>query len=465
MGNINSFLLLRGKIYYFNFWLPKDIRGFFGNTDCIRRTLKTSNKKEAAQKARHLSVQLEHLFSRARSGMHSELEIKKWVREFFQLRFWVYETYSAAGGFKGCGLQERKGGYEDWEAIAKKDLVQGNIDRIGEDAESWLQIRKIDLDKASLEFGLFCRELLKAEIQFYRILQRRAEGDYGDLYSDLESKNDFIPALKQNQKFNDNFSATTHPVENREFKVLKDVESSNHILAATTSPSADNVVRLDEAIEKYFAGYKADNRVIIKSLDEFEAICRLFLEIVGNIEVREINDDIITTFIQKLSKIPKNRNKNPQWRNFSALELSSMNLPTNALMSETTINKYIQRVSSLLNYCCKRRRWIDYNPAEGRKYTKVFGKKGKKDKRRVSYTQEELQKMINELARFKVSGILESSPEKFYIPLIALYGGMRLQEICQLYLNDIYQKDDIWVFDINEKSPDKSLKTDRKSVV
>ena len=36
---------------------------------------------------------------------------------------------------------------------------------------------------------------------------------------------------------------------------------------------------------------------------------------------------------------------------------------------------------------------------------------------------------------------------------------MRLQEILQLYLEDIYEQDGIWIFDLNTNHTDKSLKT------
>ena len=45
--------------------------------------------------------------------------------------------------------------------------------------------------------------------------------------------------------------------------------------------------------------------------------------------------------------------------------------------------------------------------------------------------------------------------EKFWLPLIALYSGMRQEEICQLQLEDLRQVEGHWVFDINARPPRK----------
>ena len=40
--------------------------------------------------------------------------------------------------------------------------------------------------------------------------------------------------------------------------------------------------------------------------------------------------------------------------------------------------------------------------------------------------------------------------EKFWLPLIAVFSGMRQEEICQLRLEDVRQAEGIWVFDLRE---------------
>ena len=54
------------------------------------------------------------------------------------------------------------------------------------------------------------------------------------------------------------------------------------------------------------------------------------------------------------------------------------------------------------------------------------------------------------------------SPCKFvfyWVGILGLFHGTRLQETAQLYINDIYPLDKIWVIDINDNTKDKKLKT------
>ena len=54
-------------------------------------------------------------------------------------------------------------------------------------------------------------------------------------------------------------------------------------------------------------------------------------------------------------------------------------------------------------------------------------------------------------------------PFEYWLPLIGLYAGCRIGEASQLHLSDIRQVSGVWVFDLNENTPDKKLKTDATS--
>ena len=58
-------------------------------------------------------------------------------------------------------------------------------------------------------------------------------------------------------------------------------------------------------------------------------------------------------------------------------------------------------------------------------------------------------------------------PENFWIPLLALYTGARLEEICQLLLTDIVERNGIWCLDIKQSdAPElKSVKNSEQRIV
>jgi integrase len=89
------------------------------------------------------------------------------------------------------------------------------------------------------------------------------------------------------------------------------------------------------------------------------------------------------------------------------------------------------------------------NPAEGLQ----LDIRKRADEERKAYDLEDIKKIIQHLPS-------KDSAEsyKFWVPMIAMYTGMRLGEICQLQIDDIKQVEGIWCFDINN-SAGKSLKT------
>jgi integrase len=117
-------------------------------------------------------------------------------------------------------------------------------------------------------------------------------------------------------------------------------------------------------------------------------------------------------------------------------------------LTVTTINKYIRRLSGFFNYAV-RNGYMLVNPAEGMK----IKTQQRADQEREAYTIEDLQKL------FDADGFKRGKHSYCrWAPLIALYSGCRLEEICQLHLDDIRQEEGVWVFDINDKN-EKRLKT------
>jgi len=73
------------------------------------------------------------------------------------------------------------------------------------------------------------------------------------------------------------------------------------------------------------------------------------------------------------------------------------------------------------------------------------------DEERKAYDLQDLRAISRNLPKDS------SKPEKLYVPMICMLSGMRLDEACQLYREDIIQVDGLWCFDVND-CKDKKLK-------
>ena len=55
--------------------------------------------------------------------------------------------------------------------------------------------------------------------------------------------------------------------------------------------------------------------------------------------------------------------------------------------------------------------------------------------------------------------IIPIESHKYWVTLIEIHAGLGVQEILHPYLEDSYERDGIWLFDLNTNLPNKRLKT------
>jgi len=115
---------------------------------------------------------------------------------------------------------------------------------------------------------------------------------------------------------------------------------------------------------------------------------------------------------------------------------------------ERTCNTHLVHLSSMLR-CAVRLNISQRNCAEGLLLTIS----GRHDSERKRFNIDDLQ------AIFATIPLKAGEESNLWIPLIALYSGLRKEEICQLVRTDIRQEDGVWIFDINNKG-EKTTKTE-----
>lgn len=85
----------------------------------------------------------------------------------------------------------------------------------------------------------------------------------------------------------------------------------------------------------------------------------------------------------------------------------------------------------------------------------------RKGVKREGFSVGELQALLGDTQRFIQA--TEGVPSRFWCPWIALYSGMRLEEICQLHLSDIRKINGVYCFSINEENTQSSFSKHVKS--
>lgn len=121
---------------------------------------------------------------------------------------------------------------------------------------------------------------------------------------------------------------------------------------------------------------------------------------------------------------------------------------TNTLVNKTGVVKNFLR-------WCEESNFIDI---DFEKPFKSIKKSRTNKKNRVGYTPDELNRLFN--SKQYTQGT-HKNPARHWVLLIALFTGARLNEICQLHKDNIVKDSlsNIWYFDFNDYSDDRSKKT------
>lgn len=202
-----------------------------------------------------------------------------------------------------------------------------------------------------------------------------------------------------------------------------------------------------------------------RTKDQYTTWTDRFLAIIGDKPIDQYTKADGRKFRDIVSSLPKNMEK---YKDLKGLSLESIPKKAKALglepMSRSNVNKYIIGVSALWRWIHKNYDEEPSNPLNGMEY-KI---KANPRKERDPFTSEELT-TIFKAPVFTGSKSYKSwsrpgeyvmdDSYRYWIPLIGLFTGMRLGEICQMSVEDVCEEDGIHYFDIHKRREGMSLKT------
>jgi hypothetical protein len=223
----------------------------------------------------------------------------------------------------------------------------------------------------------------------------------------------------QTQQYQTIVHTPPHPFEVTEtgYPNNRGNHSHHELHREAISPTPDchltkNLIKLSNLIEQYIACQDVENSWQDKTRDENKAIFETLVEIVGDIDLDKIDHQTADTYRATLKRLPPNMKKVPKYRGKSVGQILALK-PKHTL-SDTSVNKYMRRISALFNWAVDRE-LVTKNYFR----RKPIQESRRANEKRDMLTADDLAALFNP-ERFHAEA---DQPFKFWTPLIALYTG------------------------------------------
>lgn len=412
----STHLFKQGHIFYFRMSIPEDLRNTLGQTE-YRYSLRTGYLRTARIKANKMSAMVHSCFQQLREGSEEmgvtdkqiQASIRTWLKELIEsveqdrLKITKPKAHEQ--------LEHEEETLYDFEVQYKKALATGDYDFVRYSALSLCEEDGLDCPPDSMEFRKLSREIMKMYIKFYRWQQETLWGEYPELGKDIT------------------LSQPSEPEER-----------------------LDEGPLLSECLERY-----VEYKVTSGSWTEFNStknmrpILNKLIEVIGDLPVRSITKEHVRDFRDLIMKLPKHHTVSPVFRDLSLREAVMKNEEEgHSTINTRTMNSYFIKIGGFI-------RWMTdegyLREPELDKALTVMKVKKNTGSARAKITPEDLQKLFSSEPYMKLT-----KPHQFWVPLLGMFTGARLEELCQLHLEDIQEREGIWVLSINDKG-EKGVKT------
>lgn len=400
------------KYYYFRARIPKDLISHF-DTKVISRSLFTTSYNIARSNTKLWLYHFEKLISVIRMASFNKQLVQTYINKFLTATLESLENERLQRDKPNNNLMDQLDIYPDMIKGYQNALSEGEYELVEPEMIDFMNDTNVKIYKNTDEYKYLARELIKARIDILAIEDKRAKGDYS-LYDKF---------IKQNTPQTINQTQTNDLT----LKTLID----DFLSEKRDSKGWNDLVYCD---------YKSTLYLLIENFGE-------------SITLDKITHKRLIEFRGLIQRLPKNRTKDTKYKDKTFLELIKLKIKKDDQLSVTTINKYLSKLYSLFDYAQKNG-LITINPATELK----LPKKTNAIDDRLPYDKQDIDKLLaidvfNQKAQFNFN----KYPERIYVPLMGLLMGMRLNEICQIYLEDIIKINNIYCVSINDEK-DKRLK-------
>ncbi len=375
--------------------VPMDLRAIVGRTEIVR-ALGTGDYKLAVERCRLVSAEIDAELAEARRKLTPPVTLNEHaIRQMALL--WFHRAERAADAVEVEGADVAEALYN-----LRLDVSDyGNAENPGTLADTQSVANRLfadaggEPDRSGAEYDLLCRLLRRAMIETARRSIDRLKGDHSA----------------------------------RAYDAIFDG------VRPDAPPPEPPGITLGELVKRYMDD-PARVGVTAKTRLDSDFAFRALTELLGAATpARDITRADCRRVRDVLSKLPPNSTKRFRGKK---LERIADTAEARGLrpMAARTANAYLTKLSALFRWA-EREEFVDRNPAVGLKVAEPEA--DKRDARRP-FSTEQLCAIFNAPMYTDPQNVVRQG--KFWVPLLALYSGMRLSECCQLTVDDVAVRDD-----------------------
>ena len=437
----------RGNVYYFRITIPRGLRHIFG-----KRELKYRLGRIPLGEARILSnlaaSTVKLYFKRIRENRMSHMTekqiatlIDEEVCELLVLdsRKRVSEKKGVADTLSIPDIDEQDYGLRGFEwhySHDDKDIerIQNECswEEIKDSARDIIEKRGLDISENDWQFKHLCFELCSAMLKFNYISQCRNLGDFAiDFEQFPRLADNYVPDIYKNK------------VDSGNTQVNNEYYSSDTCF--TESEANKSIYKLSKLISEYLDEIK--ETIKPRTFKEYEASLSLLQRVLGDIPLSDLDRLKIKEYKDTLRKLPPHMNKREKYKDKAIDELINI---AEEKLSDSSINQQLTRASQCFKWGVQNG-LLQSNPAEN----VTIGNSSKPQEQRKEFEIEDLKAIFHSDEYIKDTFTYSY---QFWVPIVALFTGMRIEEICQLHLEDINKVNNVYVFDLFNKD-DRERKT------
>lgn len=400
-----------GASYRVTITVPKDVQSAFP-ANKLRDSIRTSDKTQAEAFAYRFAADCNERFIRVRQGLPAEdigpglsedaarYYAREWVRRWVEndetgriLGDWLRSQSEDESEAGASALEDMR---EENSESLRQALVYGHIDPpLVRRAERAAEELSLDIDPASYAFRVFAVTLAEHWQRGFQIVLKRASG---------------IPSK-------------------------------------TPSAEPPPAKSLGAIVEEFIARQER-TKANSSMLGKYRSILPELVEYIGDKPCDAIRQNDLLTFADDLCRMPTNW-KALRTKGYSMGELAEAE-HSECISRATFERSYVAAIGAFLNYAKSRYGDAGFPQHLNTDSMEYIGERVSPEENQRALRSDELCRLFEgpEFASFAVD---PSKAHQYWLPLVGLYTGARVREVCQLNPQaDIREEGGIWFFDITE---------------